>query len=310
MIALNLSLQLVLMIGIGLLLRRTGVVRGDFDAQLAAFILDLALPCQIIRSLNVPYSPNTLKNCFLLMVFSLGVLAVQISLGHLCFLLMGKTGSGRILRFGLSFTNFTFVGMPVVEALYGQQGLFYFVVFLVPMRMIYYSAAKPLLSPPGLPLERRGFWQTVRGLFPPPVTSVIIGLALYLAQFQLPGILSNVITSIGSTSSPLGMILSGIILGRYDFRHLLNVRYLRLPLLRNLAMPALFFALSRVLPIDRELSNIIVIFSALPVASLLSAYTLQYDPDPQVQFESAGSVLSSTLFSAVTIPLWAQLLSL
>ena len=29
------------------------------------------------------------------------------------------------------YTNFTFVGIPVMEALYGDQGVFYFVVFLV-----------------------------------------------------------------------------------------------------------------------------------------------------------------------------------
>ena len=51
------------------------------------------------------------------------------------------------------YTNFTFVGIPVVEALYGDTGVFYFVVFLVPYRMIYYSSVEPLLSPPGL--ERR-----------------------------------------------------------------------------------------------------------------------------------------------------------
>ncbi|MDD2956780.1 MAG: hypothetical protein PHD67_10805, partial [Oscillospiraceae bacterium] len=88
---------------------------------------------------------------------------------------------------------------------------------------------------------------------------------------------------------------------------LLRPRYLRLPLIRNLAMPAVFFFLTRLLPLDPTLSNIVVIYAALPVASLLAAFTIRYDPDSQ--FESAGSVLISTLLSAVTIPLWVHILS-
>ena len=52
----------------------------------------------------------------------------------------------------------------------------------------------------------------------------------------------------------------------------------------------------------------LVIFTALPTASLLAAFTIQYDPSRDSQFEAAATVLLSTLLSAFTIPLWAAVL--
>ena len=46
------------------------------------------------------------------------------------------------------------------------------------------------------------------------------------------------------------------------------------------------------------------------VASLIAAFTIQYDPDEEAQFEAAAAVLLTTVFAAVTIPMWAWILSL
>jgi hypothetical protein len=203
------------------------------------------------------------------------------------------------------YTNFTFLGIPVMEALYGDQGVFYFVVFLVPYRMLYYSSAEPLLSPPGLARKDRTLAQRLKGWFSPPVLAVFVGLFLYLTQLSLPAPITGVIQSLGSCASPLGMVLCGISLGKYDFRKLLRPQYLRVPLIRNLLLPALFLALAKAVGLDKELAQVVVMFSALPAASLLAAFTIQYDPDQESHFEAAAAVLLSSLCSAFTIPLWA-----
>ena len=59
---------------------------------------------------------------------------------------------------------------------------------------------------------------------------------------------------------------------------------------------------------DPIIADMIVIYAALPTASLLPAYALQYDPDPENQFTAAGTCVISTLFSTVSIPLWHLLL--
>lgn len=307
MLALRLSAELLIMIGIGFAVWRLGFVDKKFDTSLTAFILNISLPCMIISSFDAPFSEQELKNCFILLGVSVIILALSFAVGQGCFKLCGGGYSGRILRFGTIFTNFSFVGMPIVEQLYGKTGLLYFVVFLVPIRMVYYSAAKPLLSPPGVVFARESLWQRVMGWFSPPVVAVFIGLLLYITGLRLPGIIDDVVESVGRICSPMGMILCGISLGKHRLRELMRVKYMLMPLVRNLLMPLLTIGVLLLLPIEPLLSKVIVIFAALPVASLTAAFTLQYDPEPEAHLESAGAVLSSVIACALTMPLWVQL---
>lgn len=309
MTAAALSVQLILMVAVGLFAWRAHIVSGDFDKQLTALLMKIALPCMIVRSMSGAFSWEELKNCGRLVVVALVLWAVTFALGQIVFRLLGGGASARIARFSMLYTNFTFVGIPVVEALYGDLGVFYFVVFLVPYRMIYYSSAEPLLSPPGLERKERTLADKLKGWFSPPVAAVFVGLLLYVTQWKLPAPVAGVVNSLGSCASPLGMVLCGISLGKYDFRALLRPRYLWTPLIRTLALPALTLGLCLLAGLEGELARVVVIFTALPVASLLAAFTIQYDPAQDSQFEAAATVLLSTLLSAFTIPVWAEVLA-
>ena len=310
MTAAALSVQLILMAAIGVFAWRAKIVSGDFDKQLTSFVMKIALPCMIVRSMSGAFSWEELKNCGRLVVIALIIWAVTFGLGHLAYRLMGGTAAARIMRFGMMYTNFSFVGIPVMEALYGDMGVFYFVVFLVPYRMIYYSSAEPLLSPAGLERREHTLAEKLKGWFSPPVVAVFVGLALYVTQWQPPAPVSEVISSLGGCASPLGMVLCGISLGKYEFRKLLRPRYLWTPLVRNLLLPALILGLTLLTGLEPELARVAVIFAALPVPSLLAAFTIQYDPAQESQFQAAAAVLLSTLLSAFTIPLWAWVLGI
>lgn len=307
MLAFELSLQLLILIVVGFFVWRLGIVNESFDKSLTSFILNIALPCMIIKSFNAEYSADQMMNCAILVILSIVFLALWFGIGQLVYIIYGRGYTARILRFGAMFTNFSFVGIPVVEALYGQTGLLYFVVFIVTIRMVYYSAAKPLLSPPGLEREKKSFLQNLKGWMSPPVVAVFIGLILYITGFSFPTAIDKTISSIGAISSPMGMILCGISLGKNNIKSLLKLRYLRMPLLRNIILPAITAAIMFFLPIDPLVAKIVVIYAALPVASLLAAFTIQFDPDPEARLESAGSVFYSILTCAITIPFWAQI---
>lgn len=308
MLALKLSLQLLIYMIVGVAVYRMKIVDEHFDKSLTSFILKITLPCLIINSFNIPFSEAQLKNCGILFIAAILYLILCFAIGQIAFKLSGGGHSGRILRFGSIFTNFSFMGIPVVEELYGQTGLLYFVVFLVPIRMVYYSSAKPLLSPKDTQQVKETFSQRLKGWFSPPVVAVFIGFALYITGLELPTFLQKSISSLGSTCGPMGMVLCGITLAKNDIRELLNPRYLKMPFLRNILMPALTLAIMMLVPLDPFLEKIIAIYSTLPVASLLAAFTIQYDPRPEARLEGAGSVFYSLLASSVTIPLWAVII--
>lgn len=309
MTAAKLAIQLILMVGVGFFAVKAKIVAEHFEKQLTALIMKIILPCMIVKSMMGAFSWDELKHCGQLVVIAIVLWAVTFGLAQLVFRLMGKTPSARIMRFSMMYTNFTFVGIPVIESLYGSTGVFYFVVFLVPYRMVYYSSAEPLLSPPGLQRKERTLKDKLKGWFSVPVVAVFVGLILYLTQLRLPAPVTGVINSLGSCASPLGMLLCGMSLGKYPIRRLLRPKYFWVPLVRNLLLPALILGLAVLIGLERELAQVVVMFTALPVASLIAAFTIQYDPDQETQFEAAAAVLLSTILSCVTIPLWSWLLS-
>ena len=309
MTAAKLAIQLILMIGIGLFAVKSRIVSEQFEKQLTSLIMKIILPCMIVKSMMGAFSLDELKHCGQLVVIAIALWAVTFGLAQLVYRFMGKTPSARIMRFSMMYTNFTFVGIPVIESLYGSTGVFYFVVFLVPYRMVYYTSAEPLLSPPGLTRKERTLKDNLKGLFSAPVIAVFVGLILYLTQLQLPAPVTGVIHSLGACASPLGMLLCGMSLGKYPIRRLLRPKYFWVPLVRNLLLPAVILALSLLIGLERELAQVVVMFTALPVASLIAAFTIQYDPDQEAQFEAAAAVLLSAIFACVTIPLWSWLLT-
>ena len=71
----------------------------------------------------------------------------------------------------------------------------------------------------------------------------------------------------------------------------------------------MILGLSVLIGLEKELAQVVVRFTALPMASLIAAFTIQYDPDQETQFEAAAAMFLSTVLACVTIPLWSWLLS-
>ena len=308
MTAVTLSIQILLYVALGYLAQKLHLVDDKFGKSLSSLLLNITLPCTIVNSLCIPFAPDALKSCGVMLGLSVLWLALSFLLAQLIYQIGKRSPTAKIFRFGAIFVNFTFIGMMVSEALYGSEGLFYYVVFTVPIRMLFYTLAKPMLAPPSE--ERPSLGKVCRGFLTPPVIAVFVGLVLYLTQLQLPEVLSGVISSVGAVSSPMGMILCGITLAKYTLKEVAKPRYLLLPLYRNLLAPAIALALGLLLGVEPILAKILVIYAACPVASMLTAFTIQYAHDPAMELDASGSVFLSTVCCAVTIPLWSWILEL
>ena len=182
MTVLQLTLKLVIFIAVGFTARKLRVMPDGFDRMLTRFVMAIPLPCMIINSFNVEFSMQDLINCPLLLALAVGSMAAQFVIAQLIYIKMGRTGVARSARFALLFTNFTFFGLPVVSELYGAQGVFYYVIFTLPIRVIFYGGAPLTLGEPGQKLDVR---QVLKKFICEPVVAVFIGFFLYVTQLPL-----------------------------------------------------------------------------------------------------------------------------
>lgn len=312
MIAATLAVELFLMTCIGIFTAKLKIVPDVFATHLTSFLMKVALPCLIIVSISAnKFSLELLRNCFLALAAGLVVTLLFLLIGHIFYLLMGKSGVGRVMRYGLTFPHYSFMGIPIIDALFGATGNLYYVMFLVPVRILYYTLSPRLLDPSERQTEKKSLSETLKTVFNPCMCAVVIGAVFWIFGWKFPTVIQYCLDSMNKICSPLGLVLCGLVLGRNEIRQLANPRFFRLPLARTILMPLIFLALTRpllMLGLDPVLCNMIVIYAALPCASLTAVYALQYEPDPDVQFEAAGSVFFATLLSTITIPIWHTIL--
>ena len=307
--AARLSIQFFLLVAVGIFIGRKGIVKGDFDRQLTSFLMNVSLPCLVLKSMLDSFRWSELKQYGLLVVLAIDLWLFTLGLGHLIYRLTGKSFCGRILRYTVMFPAYVFVGFPIIEGLYGEQGLFYLVIFTVPYRIIYFTTAERFLLPPSRKKERLTWKQKLKGWLSPAVVAIFVAMLLCLFEVTLPASIAGTVNSIAACTSPLGMILCGLALSKFPFKKMLKPRYLLYPLVRNLAMPALFLVITKLLGLEPEIARVVTMFAALPVVATMAVFALRSDPDPEFHFEAASCVLLSTMFAVFTIPLWANVLN-
>ena len=310
MIAVDLAARLLLMTAIGVFAQKAHIVAPRFSADLTAFLMKIVIPVMIFHSIRSgpAFSLSALRDCLWATVCGGVTMALSLVVGQLLYRRSTDDGMGRILRYSAVFTHYSFMGIPVMDALFGATGTLYYVFFMIPVRICYYALSEPLMTPEQQRKKGRGPVRMLRDIaLNPALVAVMLGLVFWVTGWTVPGVLNYCIGQVSSLCSPLGLILCGLILGQYEFRGLLHVKYLKAPVLRLAVMPALFLGITRAFAaagVEGLVCDMMLIYSALPVASLLPVYAKQYDPEEENHLTAAATCVISTLLSAGTVPLW------
>ena len=305
------SAELIIVILIGIFMRKSGMVKADFPAQLTKLLMNFCLPSLIILSFCTEFSYDDLKRGAWIILIAILAVAIGFIVGSVQMRIYHNSDYGRILRYGTMFTNSSFIGIPVVEALYGAGFLFYYNIYTIPIRVLFYGLSEPLLKPSHIDSEKKTFLEKVKGLMSPPMVALIIGLIIYFTGLRLPLLFTDVLGLFRNCCGTLGMLICGLSLGNFPIRASFKLRYLPFSIIRILVMPSLILGLCLLLGQTGIVLKAVLFHSACPCVSLSVAYTIMYHPDDYELQQQAGSlVLMSTFLSAFSIPLWSYVVSL
>ena len=308
------------MIAVGVCIRKFGMTDKKFTTQLTAVIMQVCLPCLIFYSVAYPkidgqpvlFSLENLKTYGVAVL--LGAVAILLGLlaGQTAYWLSKDKNAARILRYGLTLCTYSFVGIPIMESLLGPAAVATYAFFVIPVRVGYYALPEPLMTPPGAGGEKTSLLKSVgKAFLSPQLLAVVIGVVFWVFSLRLPAFVDYVVNSLNKLTTPLALLMCGMLIAEYDFRKMLNLKYFLLPVLRCVMMPAIFFCISLLLPrfgVPEMLCKMFVIYAALPVPSLISVWTVKYDPDPGNHFMAACTYTLSVILCVLTIPIWNWLM--
>lgn len=261
----------------GVLLRRKNVVPVNAHVTLNQFAIYLLLP-----ALSLYYIPKIEVSKELLYPVGAGWFSFLFS--WLFFSVLGNLfGWSRKLQGCLiivgGFLNSSFIGFPVIEALYGKEGLKVAILADQPgtfvmlstggvLAAVLYSSGKPSASA----IAKKVFSF-------PPFIGFAIGAAMNLFHFDFIDIIQVVLQKLGSCVTPVALVAVGLQL-KID-RKSKHWGFLALGLTMKLILiPMLFFLVyKKVLGVDGEFIDITIMEAATPpmisAAILASAHGLK-----------------------------------
>lgn len=289
------DVQTVLFIymAVGFGCRKAGIFNDVARDKLTDFVVFVTLPCMIFESFNMTFSLESLKQ---------GALALLIAVGMSCVaLLLGKVLYNRfpyeeksILQYGTLVSNSGFAGLSVVSGAYGGEGLFLGSLFIIPTRILMWSAGISLFT-------RADAKQAVKKvLLNPGIIAVEVGLVRMLFQIPLPHFVDTAVDNLGGCTSPMAMALVGAILVDVPLKTVFDLKSFYLVAVRQFLLPGICLAALRLLHVDPLTIGVSVVITGMPIASTTAILAQKYVADAKF---ASKCVFISTLTSLVTVPI-------
>ncbi|WP_119327318.1 AEC family transporter [Companilactobacillus musae] len=283
---------------VGVLINKLKFMHGQTSSDLTNVLLYIVSPCLIINAFEQPYSGSRIKQ-FLLAVAGVFVLyIIEIIIAKLFFGHLKNQNLRRIAQYGSIYSNAGFMGIPLISALFGSQGVFYAVVSLAAFNIFSWTQGVALFRDNNSGTVEKADWRQV--LLNPNIVAIFLGIILFVCSVKIPSIPNQIIKYVGSVNTPLSMIVIGNSLANIKFsREMLNKEIGFTILLRNLIFPIIGIFILKLIGVSGIAFYTTIVMAACPVAGLVVLFTLQVDGDAA----PAISLMSlSTILSLITIP--------
>lgn len=308
------TLTLIIFILIGYILARKKVVPDDTASALSKIFTTVFYPAYMVSNLTGNFDRKTIAAESGLILWGTVFLAAVILVSVILSIILKKTGLPfKTLIYIFAFPNTGYFGYPVIKAVFGGEVLAKTILFMIPVAIAipslgYYfltsggarqnrqetgaADGKRLLSDAGAALRKT--------LLSPPVLGVIAGCLLCALDIELPDMLAGLFDSAGACMSPVSMLVTGLVLGKFSPGMLFKSRssYL-ICAVRLIGMPLISFAVLKLTGAAGIMFLIPFLMTAMPVGLNTVIFAESAGMDAS---ENSRVCFVSYLMGALTIP--------
>ncbi|SFP41365.1 hypothetical protein SAMN05216229_102194 [Geopseudomonas sagittaria] len=297
---LGVTAPIFILIALGFLSVRGGLIDRGQIRGLGAFVINFALPALVLRALSERSLGEVLDGPYLL-AYALASLAVFAGGLAVARWLRGQDlSASAILAMGMSVSNSGFIGYPIVAMLLGPTAALAMALGMLVENL--------LMIPLALALAEIGQQSGVRGralaretalrlLRNPMISAIALGLLLSLLELRLPPLLFRVVDMLASASAPLALfVIGGTLYGLRPRGMWADVGQTALGKL-VLHPLALLLAFVLVPDIDPQLKVAGLLFASAPMMSIYPILGLRFG----LEERCAAALVAATVLAFVTI---------
>ncbi len=255
-------------------------------------MLYLVTPCVIINVFQRPFDSSMLKNLLLSMLASF----ISHLLGYLLGLIFIRNKDAmkqKVLRFAAVFSNCGFMALPLVEALLGDEGVFYASGYLAVFNLMVWTNGQYIMA------RESGDYKPIKALLNPGVLGVIVGLILFFTSFELPLIISLPISYLSELNTPVPMLIIGYTISTMNLRELFKIKEEAATIIIKLAAsPLLLLGILYLLGFRGVLLISSIVSASTPTAAITAMFSIKYGGDEKM---AAKIVSATSVFSIITM---------
>ncbi|WP_425447999.1 AEC family transporter [Dethiothermospora halolimnae] len=298
---LNQAMVLFILLIVGFIIKKLKILTDEFNKGLSNLLINVTLPALIITSMNYKFSKEMFDNSILILIIGIITYIYMIIISKIFTKAFHTEEPQRgVYKFLVLFSNTGFMGYPILNSIYGEIGIFYGAIFNLLFNIMIWTVGVSFVNQEDKKIS-------LRSLINPGIVSVIIGFSLFIFSIKLPNLLYTSLKSLGSTTTPLAMILVGSLLADAKFSDIFkNYRLFIITAIRLFIIPiSLIFVLS-LFNLPEIVIGVIVIVNAMPAAANAAIFSRKFESDYRL---ASQGVFLTTLLSIGTIPVILLLLT-
>ena len=266
---LNLQITIFCLMAAGFILTKLQILSADARKPLSNLLINFILPCNMITSFLMEFNQKILMDCLVILIVSICIQVFAVLTSKYFY---PKTSDSKlpVLRYGTIASNAGFMGNPIAQGLYGDQGLLYASIYLIPMRAVMWSFGVTCFTG----AKGKGVFKKI--LTHPCIVAVFLGMIVMIFQLPLPKGIEQTIRYAGNANTALSMIIVGNILAEVKASEILDKNAWWFCLVRLTIIPLFVLAACTLFGIDdppRQVGRIycismLLLFQQLLVESL------------------------------------------
>ena len=293
-IVLHQAIIMFILILVGALCFKLKLLSKETVSQISGFVLKVVNPIVILMAYQREFRGDLVRNLGFTFILSVTAYIIAMLIAYLC--IRNKEGRETVIeRFSCIYSNCGFMGIPLVQAMFGYEGVFYLTAFLTVFNTLVWSHGVMHMS------GEKSLKSLGKVLRSPAIIAIFLGMILFFAGITLPEVLAETLKEIGSLNTPLAMIVAGATIIQTDLLKVFQKpRVFYICFLKLLLIPVLTILAFQAFPFEKTVEMTVLAAAAAPSAAICTMQCLNYHRNAAYASELFGV---TTLFSIGTMPL-------
>lgn len=291
---------LFLLIVIGFVAGKSKLISETGQKDITQLVLYVTMPATIFSAMQLEMNQERLNTAITILGIMVFCYVVMFIVGYSLSRKLPLTeGRKDVFSTALLLSNTSFMGYPIIQSLLGEEALFYavvgagFIFEVVSWSLGVYLISRNASSDATISVRKI--------ILSPGILSIIVGLIFFIGQWQVPEPVNSVITTLSPATSPLAMIVIGLMLSRSNIKEAFQNPILYLAAgVKLLAVPVIITLILKLVGFSGPELVIPVMMISMPTASYVAMFSANYGNDGKF---ASQIVFLSSLLSMVTIPI-------